>query len=548
MSSLSPTVETSNPESSVLDYLRILWRRKWLIVTAAVIAAVISVFISARATPIYASSSRVLFSTNDPSPFGVGYITPDPAQISTEEQVITSPGVAGAVAKKLGPEAGAVTKVEAHGIGTTRVIQVTVHATSPTIAAKTATLYAETYQQQRRDEAIANAVAIGTVLAQKTAEAKSKVEDLEAQVARAGSSKASAAEVESLKVQRDAAQTNYLVYQQRADQSSVEASVANGGVQVLVKGVVPKVQTSPKPRQSAALAIALGLMLGIVAAIGLDYLDDSVKNVEEVGRIVRPLTVLGAIPAIDDWRNRHQARLVTIEDTGSTASEAYRSLRTNVQFAGLRREAHVLQISSPVAAEGKTTTLSNLAVTLSLAGQRVAVVDCDLRRPRVHEFFGCTNEVGFTSVLLGDAPLSHAVQDVRLPNGASIGLLASGPLPPNPAELLGTVRVAELLAALRNEYDYVLIDAPPVLPVTDAVVLSSRVEGVLLVATTKVTGRRDLAKALSTFDAADAPLLGVIVNGAESTSGYAYSYYYRSHGDDGGSNGARDRIRGRVRA
>jgi receptor protein-tyrosine kinase len=311
---------------------------------------------------------------------------------------------------------------------------------------------------------------------------------------------------------------------------------------------VPLAQSSPHPRQSAALALALGLMLGIVAAVGLDYLDDSVKHVEDVERIVRPLAILGAIPAIVDWRDRLRTRLVTIEDSNSNASEAYRSLRTNVQFAGLRREAHILQVSSPVAAEGKTTTLANLAVTLSLAGQRVAVVDCDLRRPRVHEFFDCTNEVGFTSVLLGDAPLSHAMQDVRLDNGASIGLLASGPLPPNPAELLGTVRVAEMFAALRAEHDYVLIDAPPVLPVTDAVVLSSRVDGILLVATVKVTGRRDLAKAVAAFEAADAPVLGVVVNGAEVTGGYAYSYYHRSHSDDGSGNGARERVRGRVRA
>ncbi|HVT76877.1 MAG TPA: polysaccharide biosynthesis tyrosine autokinase [Acidimicrobiales bacterium] len=542
-------MEISNPESNVFDYLRIVWRRRLLVAAAAVVAAAISLFLSARATPIYSSTSRVLFAAQDTSVFqSGGYVAPDPAQIATQEQVMTSPVVSGAVAKKLGAAAASVTDVQAHGVGQTRVLEVTVHATSPTVAARAATAYAETYQQQKRDEAIRQSVQISTELSQKTAEAQQKVQDLEAQIARATAAKASAAELEGLKIQRDAAQTSYIVYQQKADQASVDASVANGGVQVLVRGVVPRAQISPKPRQSAALAIALGLLLGIVAAIGLDFLDDSVKNVEEVERIVRPLPILGAIPAIVDWRNRHQARLVTIEDTGSTPAEAYRSFRTNVQFAGLRREAHVLQVSSPVAAEGKTTTLSNLAVTLSLAGQRVTVVDCDLRRPRVHEFFGCTNELGFTSVLLGDAPLSHALQTVRLPNGGSIHLLASGPLPPNPAELLGTARVNELLAALRADNDYVLIDAPPVLPVTDAVVLSARVDGVVLVATAKVTGRRDLTKALSTFEAAQAPMLGVVVNGAEVTSNYAYEYSYRPHSEDANGNGARERTRSRVRS
>ncbi len=167
---------------------------------------------------------------------------------------------------------------------------------------------------------------------------------------------------------------------------------------------------------------------------------------------------------------------------------------------------------------------------MALSGRRVTVVDCDLRRPRVHEFFGLSNEVGFTSVLLGDAPLSSALQRVVLPDGATMQLLASGPLPPNPAELLGTSRVNELLAALRAESDFVLIDAPPVLPVTDAVVLSARVDGVLMVATAKVTGRRHLAQAIRTFDAADTNLLGVVVNGAPVNNVYTYDYRYRPRG------------------
>jgi capsular exopolysaccharide synthesis family protein len=540
-------VDIPTPESSALDYLRILWRRRWLIGAAMVVAASISLFVSSRATPIYQATSNILLDAQDRSLFNSGgYVAPDPAQIATQEQVITSPAVSAAVAGKLGRDAAAVTNVEAHGVGTTRVIAISVKATAPAVAAKAATLYAEEYRDQRRDEAIADAIQISTTLSQKTAEAKQKVEDLENEVARATVNHASAAELQGIRVQRDAAQTDYIIYQQRAGQAAIDASVATGGVQVLVKAPIPKAQISPKPRQSAALAVALGMLLGIVAAIALDFLDDSVKSVEEVERIVRPLPILGAIPAIADWRNRDIPRLVTIEDSGSTASEAYRSFRTNVQFAGLRRDARILQVSSPVAAEGKTTTLANLAVTLALAGQRVTIVDCDLRRPRVHEFFGMSNEVGFTSVLLGDNPLSHALQRVTLANGAAIQLLASGPLPPNPAELLGTARVAELLAALQADNDYVLIDAPPVLPVTDAVVLASRVDGVVLVATAKVTGRRDLAKALATFQAADSPLLGIVVNGADVSTSYAYEYSYRPHTDDGLGR-TRERTRSRVR-
>ena len=494
-----------------------------------VAAVTVSLLVSARATAIYSSSSRVLIASQDTSLFAIsGLVAPDPAQIDTQVQVITSPQVATAVAERLGKDAVAVTDVSAAGIGSTRVLEVTVHATSARVAARAATLYGETYVQQRRDQAIADVVAVSQKLAEKTAEAKQKVNDFEGQIARAQSNRAGASDIDSLKLQRDAAATNYLLYLQKADQASVDASVATGGAEILVRGEVPTQPISPQPKRSAALALALGLMLGIVAAIGLDFLDDSVKSVEEVERIARNLPILGAIPTIADWKNRDVARLMTIEDPNSVVSEAYRSLRTNVQFAGIKREARVLQVSSPVAAEGKTTTLANLAVTIALSGRRVTVVDCDLRRPRVHEFFGVSNEVGFTSVLLGDQPLSSALQRVVLPDGAVIQMLASGPLPPNPAELLGTSRVSELLAALKAESDYVLIDAPPVLPVTDAVVLASRVDGVMLVATAKVTGRRHLNQALSSFRAADSPLIGIIVNGAQSSSSYTYEYSYRA--------------------
>ncbi len=534
-------MESATPESSLLDYVRIVWRRKWLIAAAMVAAIAVSLVVSARAPRIYSSSSRLLIASQETSLFAIGgLVAPDQAQIDTQVQVITSPQVAIAVAKKLGADASRVTGVSAAGVGVTRVLDVTVRATSPTVAAKAATLYAEIYTQQRRDEAIADGIALSQTLIQKTADAKARVDDLDAQIARATANKASAAEIAGLKLQRDAAATNFVIYQQKADQASVDASIATGGAQVLVKGGVPSVPVSPQPRRSAALALALGMMLGIVAAIGLDFLDDSVKSVEEVERIARNLPILGAIPTIADWKNRDSARLVTMEDPTSGIAEAYRSLRTNVQFAGIKREARCLQISSPVAAEGKTTTLANLAVTMAMSGRRVTVVDCDLRRPRVHEFFGVTNEVGFTSVLLGDQPLSSALQRVVLPDGAVIQMLASGPLPPNPAELLGTSRVAELIQALKAESDYVLIDAPPVLPVTDAVVLASRVDGVMLVATAKVTGRRHLNQALGSFRAADSPLLGVIVNGAPSSTTYTYEYSYRARPTRGRSASERE--------
>jgi capsular exopolysaccharide synthesis family protein len=200
---------------------------------------------------------------------------------------------------------------------------------------------------------------------------------------------------------------------------------------------------------------------------------------------------------------------------------------------GLDRPMRTIQITSSNASEGKTTTLTNLGVVLARAGQRVILVCCDLRRPRLNTFFGLPNTVGFTSVLLGDTPLSAAMQQV--PGEQRLLLLSSGPLPPNPSELLSSKRTTELLAALQANCDVVLIDSPPVLPVTDAAVLAGRVDATLLVATARTTTLRELTRAAEILRQVDAPLIGTVLNGITDEEGYGYSYsyeYYRRNEPD----------------
>jgi non-specific protein-tyrosine kinase len=213
---------------------------------------------------------------------------------------------------------------------------------------------------------------------------------------------------------------------------------------------------------------------------------------------------------------------VSIEDPTSPAAEAYRTLRTSIQFLGLEQPMRTLQVTSANPQEGKTTTLANLAVALARSGSTVAIVCCDLRRPRVHEFFGLENDVGFTSVLLGKVPLAGAVQEV--PDQARLSLLASGPLPPNPSELLSSRRTVEVFGSLQAEYDFVLIDAPPVLPVTDALVLSGRVDATLLVAVAGATTRKEAARAVELLRQVDAPLVGAVLNGVDTEGSYGYAY------------------------
>jgi non-specific protein-tyrosine kinase len=211
--------------------------------------------------------------------------------------------------------------------------------------------------------------------------------------------------------------------------------------------------------------------------------------------------------------------LITLRDPGSAAAEAYRTLRTNILFSSLDRPLHTILATSSAPNEGKSTTLANLAVTMAEAEQRVLLVDCDLRRPSLHAIFGLPNEHGLTSALLEQAETALPVQSTSVPG---LRLLPSGPLPPRPADLLGSRRMGALIERLRREADIVLFDTPPVVAVTDAAVLAPRVDGVLLVLHAGQTRRDRAREARQILDKVKANVVGVVLNGAKLERGYTY--------------------------
>ncbi len=211
--------------------------------------------------------------------------------------------------------------------------------------------------------------------------------------------------------------------------------------------------------------------------------------------------------------------LITIRDPGSAAAEAYRTLRTNLLFSSLDRPLHTILITSSAPNEGKSTTLANLAVTMAEAEQRVLMVDCDLRRPSLHTLFGLPNEHGLTSSMLEQAESALPIQATSVPG---LRLLPSGPLPPRPADLLGSRRMGAMLERLRREADIVLFDTPPVGAVTDAAVLAPQMDGVLLVLHAGQTRRDRAREARQILDKVKANIVGVVLNGAKLERGYTY--------------------------
>ncbi len=217
--------------------------------------------------------------------------------------------------------------------------------------------------------------------------------------------------------------------------------------------------------------------------------------------------------------NRHPTSLIALRDPQSLAAEAYRTLRTNIQFSSLDKPLQTLLITSTAPDEGKSTTLANLAVTMAQAEQRVIVVDCDLRRPSLHTLFGLANEPGLTNVILQQNDMPLPLQATGVPG---LSVLASGPLPPRPADLLGSRRMEALIARLRAEADIILFDTPPVIAVTDAAVLATRLDGVLLVLQAGKTRRDRAREARRQLEKVKANLIGVVLNNARPEAGYGY--------------------------
>jgi len=215
--------------------------------------------------------------------------------------------------------------------------------------------------------------------------------------------------------------------------------------------------------------------------------------------------------------------LVTLTDPQSPAAEAYRTLRMNLQFVALDSDLQTLLVTSPGPGEGKTTTLANLAVTMAQIDQRIIVVDCDLRKPYVHRFFGLSNDVGLTTMMLDDDALaSPPLQDTMVDG---LRVLPSGPLPPRPADLLGSKRMLQVIHALCEQADLVLFDAPPVMAATDAAVLATRMDGILLVVSAGDTKREHAAAALDRLRKINANIVGAVLNNAASEPSLAG--YYR---------------------
>jgi succinoglycan biosynthesis transport protein ExoP len=318
----------------------------------------------------------------------------------------------------------------------------------------------------------------------------------------------------------------------RMKEAGVSAGITASNIQIVDPAELPTHPYKPNKRLNLLLAAVVGLFLGVGLAFFFEYLDNTIKTPEDLEQWVR-LPSFGMVPEISNGRRRrlekgtsYPVELITYGHPKSMLSEAYRSIRTSILLSSSEKPPKKITITSPNPAEGKTTTVINTAIALSQTGAQVIIIDADMRKPKVHKIFNHENGMGLSNFLSGHGDLESIVKKSEVPN---LFYIPSGPVPPNPSELLGSNLFKNMLESLEARYDHILLDSPPVLGFADAIILSTCVNGVILTVLGGKTPRETLQRAKEALQQTHTKILGVVINRVDiRRSDYGY-YYYRYH-------------------
>ncbi len=500
------------PGSDVTDigeYLAILRTRKWTVILVTLLVVAGALAFSFRQTPIYESTSKILVKPVS-SAAQVSQTTTTLISLETEREIMQSSEVAQRVAEDIEPPESAADLVEQHleitVPGETQVLEVTFSDTDPLRARDGADAFTEAYLDYKTEQATQAIEALRRPL-------QSQIDELTAQL-----------EVTDATATADEDVLISQIAVLRSQLAPLNSLVVDPG-DVIQTANLPSEAASPNHLLNGALALFVGLALGVALAFLRERLDDKLHGREDLeARTGAP--VLAVIPKVQGIRKKDKDLPVTLVEPKAPASEAYRTLRTAVNFLATERGMQTLMVASAESGEGKTTTATNLAISLAQAGKRVILLSADLRKPRIHRFFGMDNDTGVVTYLAGESSLGDVLRDPGVPN---LRVMTSGPIPTTPAELLGSEAMGELLSELRDLCDFLIVDTAAILAVSDALTLMPLADGVLYVAHAEATTRGGLNHARAQLDQVNAQVFGSVLNAFDPSKakGYQYRYYYQ---------------------
>ena len=519
-------------KTTLHDYVNVVLRSKWIVLTAVVVVPLVAIVLSQTQDPQYSSSATVLLNRQSLAATVTGGQDPnvfqDPELLGrTQAQVARVPEVA----RRAIAEAGIDDRTPGQLLAqsnvatvpqTDVVLQFGVSDRRPEYAAALATAYARAYTSYRRDL--------------DTAAYKAAQKELRQQM---------------VKLQADGVDRSSTLYSSLLEKyqnlsTLIALQVSNAGVLREADGAS---QIAPRTKMNAALGLFLALVIGLGLAFLREALDRRVRADQDLTTLI-DLPLLGRLagpPKSVDIRE-----LAMMSRPATPEAESFRLLRANLELANLDLHARTIMVTSASQQEGKSTTVANLAVALASAGRRVALVDLDLRDPALGRIFGLQMRAGVTQVVLGDVALDEALTRTPLvspqigPSGrapmtsGTLDVLPAGSIPPNPGEVAASAAVADILRVLAESHDIVLVDAPPLLVVSDAVTLGARVDALVVVIRLNVTDQDKLGQLARALNSVPAAKLGYVLTGAEMPGGYGYGYGYGA-GAAAGTRPARER-------
>lgn len=553
------------------DYLDILMRRKVMVIVTSLVLATLAGFTAGMRPDTYQATSSVLLRPNDAAehlyPDRAGSRPADPNRyVAAQLDIVHSEAVALAAAKnlKLRPSAvdSLLDEVSASQQQGTDIIEIKVEDRDPEVAAKVANAFSRAYIENRREYAVTGLKRASDEIEGKLRELEGRIADLNVRIVAsrvtipapvvvgkpAGSGTVSDTPAGApLQAALDAATLQYETLYARQQELLVTQSLKRGEAELIAEAEAPASPVAPKPKRDFVLGALVGLVLSMGVALLREQLDERLRNREDVERVTS-LPVLAELPTETESTRRPNS-IATHERPLGSLAESTRGLRTSLSFLGIDDPLRLIVVTSSRPGEGKSTVATNLAAAYAQGGARTVLVSADLRRPRLETVFAeHTGGPGLSDLLVslptqpkalngsvvhgpGEgvdpacAAISAALRPTHIDN---LLLLPAGQLPPNPAELLGSPRALVLLQALATMADVVIMDTPPILAVTDAAVLASRADGVVVVAAAGQTHRKALGAALATLGAGRTRLLGVVLN---KVSDSGRSSYYGTYGN-----------------
>ncbi|KAA3663971.1 MAG: hypothetical protein DWQ04_08070 [Chloroflexi bacterium] len=496
-------------------YLAIIWRRKWIIAIVTILFTVIATIGSLLITPTYISYTTVRVATYGGGIADIGrYADLNYSQLlmSTYSSILTSGTVRGQIKRELNLQERPL--IFAEIIPNTELLRIRGEATNPDTARDIADLGAQLLIEKSQELYTGGGQSTQEILGAQIDQIKAELDEARLEYDRLLSDSSDDSEsITAVNQSIALKERTYLTLLEQYESVRVNEALRSNAVTIIEPAYTPPEPSKPRHEVNIVLGILVGMMGGLGLVFVVDNLDTTLYSTREIEAATK-LPTIGKIPLATEANN-----IIRVENEFQPEFEAIRRLRTNIFAANLEDPPKVMMVTSAERGEGKSTIMSNLAVSIAQSGKKVVVIDCDLRIPTMHEIFEQPNKRGLSDILLDNHTVDEVVQDTVFPR---LNIITTGELPPNPTELLGSLQMQELLENLKKEFDIILLDTPALLSVTDAAVLVPLMDEVLLVVTRSRSHRDAVSAVRRQLKNVNAKSVNVVVNRAEHVRSNGY--------------------------